>query len=314
MANNFHDLNRQTSVLAGPGKSIEDAPIHLTIRSRSAVDLTLVDLPGITRVAVADQPKDIEEQVRNLVTKYIENKDAIILAVTAANQDLANSDALALARVHDPEGERTIGVLTKVDLMDPGTDAGAMLRNQLVPLRLGYVAVVNRGQKAIAEGTSLNRSMEAEAEFFRSHPVYCSMPDLCTSRVLTRKMSEVLAGKIEEVLPEIRKRLTCMLVDCQREMEGLGSSSIELDEMGKMKKLLNLVSKFSAAFQASLEGRDTSIADMKELRGVACILHIFHEVFSKSMLEDGHPLKIFDPPQSSIHSRPCCCCNSTFLN
>ena len=79
--------------------------------------LTLVDLPGVTRVPVGDQPRDIEKQIRDMLLKYISKPGAIILAVTAANVDLANSDGLKLAREVDPEGTRTIGVLTKVDLM-----------------------------------------------------------------------------------------------------------------------------------------------------------------------------------------------------
>lgn len=79
--------------------------------------LTLVDLPGVTRVPVGDQPRDIEKQIKDMLVKYISKPACIILAVTAANTDLANSDGLKLAREVDPEGTRTIGVLTKVDLM-----------------------------------------------------------------------------------------------------------------------------------------------------------------------------------------------------
>lgn len=79
--------------------------------------MTLVDLPGLTKVPVGDQPRDIEKQIRDMLLKFISKPNAVILAVTAANTDLANSDGLQLARSVDPEGTRTIGVLTKVDLM-----------------------------------------------------------------------------------------------------------------------------------------------------------------------------------------------------
>lgn len=72
------------------------------------------------KVPVGDQPKDIEKQIRDMIMKYITKPNAIILAVTAANTDLANSDGLKMAREIDPEGTRTIGVLTKVDLMYSG--------------------------------------------------------------------------------------------------------------------------------------------------------------------------------------------------
>ena len=76
-----------------------------------------MDLPGLTKVPVGDQPRDIEKQIRDMLSKYISRPACIILAVTAANTDLANSDGLKLAREVDPDGTRTIGVLTKVDLM-----------------------------------------------------------------------------------------------------------------------------------------------------------------------------------------------------
>jgi replication fork clamp-binding protein CrfC len=81
------------------------------------------------------QPADIEQQIREMCLQYIANPNSIVLAVTPANTDIANSDALKLAREVDPEGLRTIGVLTKIDLMDPGTDASDILMNKIVPLR-----------------------------------------------------------------------------------------------------------------------------------------------------------------------------------
>ena len=82
------------------------------------LNLTLVDLPGLTKVPVGEQPHDIEKQIREMVFMYIEKKNCIILAVTPANTDVATSDALQLAKEVDPEGRRTLGVLTKIDLMD----------------------------------------------------------------------------------------------------------------------------------------------------------------------------------------------------
>lgn len=98
-------------------------PISLTIYSPNLVDLTLVDLPGMTKVPIKGQPADIAEQISKLTYNYISTPNTLILALTAANTDLANSDALKLAREVDPDGERTIGVVTKIDLMDEGTDA-----------------------------------------------------------------------------------------------------------------------------------------------------------------------------------------------
>ena len=103
-------------VLMAP-TGISPVPINLRIFSPNVLTLTLVDLPGLTKVPVGDQPKDIEKQIRDMLMKYISRPSCIILAVTPGNIDLANSDGLKMAREVDPEGTRTIGVLTKIDLM-----------------------------------------------------------------------------------------------------------------------------------------------------------------------------------------------------
>ena len=101
------------------------------------LNLTLVDLPGLTKVPVGDQPADIEYQIRDMLMQFITRENCLILAVTPANSDLATSDALKLAKEVDPTGVRTIGVLTKLDLMDEGTDARDILENKILALRRG---------------------------------------------------------------------------------------------------------------------------------------------------------------------------------
>lgn len=120
----FYDFNkirdeivRDTEAKTGKNAGISSQPINLRVFSPNVLTLTLVDLPGLTKVPVGDQPKDIERQIRDMLLKFISKPSCIILAVTAANTDLANSDGLKMAREVDPEGTRTIGVLTKVDLM-----------------------------------------------------------------------------------------------------------------------------------------------------------------------------------------------------
>lgn len=71
--------------------------------------MSLIDLPGMTRIPVKGQPDDIAARLDAMIKKYIRNPSCIILAVSAANTDLANSDAIALSRSVDPDGQRTLG-------------------------------------------------------------------------------------------------------------------------------------------------------------------------------------------------------------
>lgn len=130
------------------------------------LNLTLIDLPGLTKVPVGDQPIDIEQQIKGMIMQFIKRESCLILAVTPANTDLANSDALKLAKEVDPQGIRTIGVITKLDLMDEGTDARDILENKLLPLRRGYIGVVNRSQKDIDGRKDINAALAAERKFF----------------------------------------------------------------------------------------------------------------------------------------------------
>ena len=123
----------------------------------------------LTQIPVGDQPSDIERQIRSLVTDYISKPNCIIMAVSPANVDLANSDSLKLARSVDPQGRRTIGVLTKLDLMDSGTNALDILTGRVYPLKLGFIGVVNRSQQDINSNVPLAEARRAEEEFFRSH-------------------------------------------------------------------------------------------------------------------------------------------------
>ena len=194
----FHDFNKirdeivkETESKTGRNAGISPAPINLRIYSPNVLTLTLVDLPGLTKVPVGDQPRDIEKQIKDMVLKQIMKPNAIILAVTAANTDLANSDGLKLAREVDPEGQRTIGVLTKVDLMDEGTDVVDILAGRIIPLRLGYVPVVNRGQRDIENRKAISFALENEKNFFENHKAYRNKSSYCGTPYLARKLNLV---------------------------------------------------------------------------------------------------------------------------
>lgn len=186
-----NEIVKETDAKAGRNVGISPNPINLRIYSPNVLTLTLVDLPGLTKVPVGDQPKDIERQIREMVLKQISKSNAIILAVTAANIDLANSDGLKMAREVDPEGQRTIGVLTKVDLMDDGTDVVDILAGRIIPLRLGYVPVVNRGQRDIENNKKITAALDAEKHFFENHKAYRNKASYCGTPYLARKLNLV---------------------------------------------------------------------------------------------------------------------------
>lgn len=288
----FYDFNqirdeivRETDRVTGRNKGISNKSINLKIFSPHVLNLTLVDLPGVTRVPTGDQPEDVEEQIRNMCLEFISNPNAIILAVTAANQDLANSDGLKLARLVDPEGERTIGVLTKVDIMDHGTDCSDILENRMIPLRRGYVAVINRSQKDISENLSIRKGLAKEQAYFQAHPKYSRMMSKCGTKNLARILNTMLMQHIRDCLPEIKLRISKMLLNVQTNLEALGESVDDQTVHQKGVALLKILSQFAMNFNNRVDGKTSNElhSQLTELHGGARIAHIFNEIFGKRL-------------------------------
>ena len=169
------EIEAETERMSGDNKGISPEPINLKIYSHRVVNLTLVDLPGITKVPVGDQPLDIEQQIKELLLKYIANPNSIILAVTPANTDFATSEALKLAREVDKDGRRTLAVVTKLDLMDAGTDAIDVLCGRVIPVKLGIIGCVNRSQQDIINKKNIEDALRDEISFLqRKYPSMAS--------------------------------------------------------------------------------------------------------------------------------------------
>ena len=281
----FHDFHKirdeivkETEAKTGRNAGISPAPINLRIYSPNVLTLTLVDLPGLTKVPVGDQPRDIERQIKEMVLKQISKPNAIILAVTGANTDLANSDGLKLAREVDPEGQRTIGVLTKVDLMDEGTDVVDILAGRIIPLRLGYVPVVNRGQRDIDNKKAITAALENEKNFFENHKAYRNKSSYCGTPYLARKLNLILMMHIKQTLPDIKARIQASLQKYTTELNGLGDSM--LGNSGNI--VLNIITEFSNEWRTVLEGNNTELSSV-ELSGGARISFVFHELYSNGV-------------------------------
>lgn len=207
------DLN-----LAVPAEDcVSDDPIQLRIYSPNVPDLSLIDLPGYIQVTNADQPPQLKEKIQELCEKYIQSPN-IILAISAADVDLANSTSLRASRKIDPRGERTIGVITKMDLVEPERGA-SMLSDKKYGLRLGYVGVVSKLPSSTVSifsrgsGNISNAVMKNEAAYFSSHPIeFGPQSELETgTKNLRKKLMHVLettmAASLKTTSEAIRQEL-----------------------------------------------------------------------------------------------------------
>lgn len=275
------EIENETERISGNNKGISSEPIHLKIFSPHVVNLTLVDLPGMTKVPVGDQPKDIELQIRELILRYISNPNSIILAVTAANTDMATSEALKIARESDPDGRRTLAVITKLDLMDAGTDAMDVLLGRVIPVKLGIIGVVNRSQLDINNKKSVADSIRDEYGFLQKK--YPSLANRNGTKYLARTLNRLLMHHIRDCLPELKTRINVLAAQYQSLLNSYGEP---VDDQSAT--LLQLITKFATEYCNTIEGTAKYI-ETSELCGGARICYIFHETFGRT-LESVDPL------------------------
>ena len=278
------ETNRETE---RTGKLISDVPITLRIFSPTVLNLTLVDLPGLTTVALDGQQKDIVTLIRKMVFKFIEKESCLILAVSPANQDLANSAALQSAKIVDPRGQRTIGVVTKVDLMDPGTDAVNVLMGRVISLKFGIVGVVNRSQQDIQKGTPIEEALKKEADFFKNTPAYAEIADKQGTAYLSSRLSLLLSKHVRAYIPTLRNEILTTIGFLRDQLDQFGGEEAVRSELDRNRGsiLLTAVSNFAEEFTADMNGRhEPSAADLEngralEVSGGARVNWIFHEMF-----------------------------------
>lgn len=280
----FHEIRdeieRETDRVSGRNKAISPDPISLTIHSPRVVNLTLIDLPGLARVPVGDQPQDIEHQIREMILSYISRSNCLILAVTSANQDLATSDALTLAKAVDPGGERTIGVLTKLDLMDQGTDAMDILTGKLHSLKRGYIGVVNRSQRAIDNSQDIRETLEREHDFFQTHPAYKGIASKLGTGHLQHVLSEQLRAHIRKTLPDLKDTLRRKLTELD-----VGESDVwDMNSFRNKNTILNqIISRLRSDFESTVEGKDWDELDTENLTPGAQIQQLFTRMLPEAI-------------------------------
>ncbi len=260
-------IDEVTDKIAGQKKNIIDQPIVLHVYSPTCPDMSLIDLPGITRIPLkdSDQPENIEEVTKRMATKYISDKRTIILCVIPANIDISTSEALQMAARVDPKGLRTIGVITKIDIMDKGTNAKKTLLGQEVGLRLGFVGVKLRSQQDIKDKKPVQVSLEDERQFFAKHPVYSTMgPGYVGTQTLSNKLTKILYTHIKHNLPEIVNEISERIREMNDRLKELGPAMPEAPN-DKLQMAWTMVMEFCNNFKNAIAGKAVSRRNRREV-------------------------------------------------
>lgn len=279
------EIQRRMNIAAN-GKNISDKMITLNIYSEHYPNnLQLIDLPGFVRNHLPDQPENIREQIEDLARKFIEKENTIILAVSDSNVDIADSAGIAEARKADQKGIRTVGVLTKCDLIPKERHSALMdlLNNKLLPLSKGYVAVINPPNDN-GEEESILGMREKEMHLFQKLAAINShkLKNYGTE-YLQRKLSRELSQKIREKIPELIVKVNEELELTQQEIDSLDYKN-EIDVMPVSQRLMKKLKVYENAVVVMLRGNDRFVSHT-EIQGGARLKMLLKEEMKKTCKE-----------------------------
>ncbi|CAN8067994.1 unnamed protein product [Agarophyton chilense] len=206
-----------SSSITGNGTPIADLPIHIRYTRKKGPVMTLIDLPGITHVDVDGHENfDIHEVTSSMVNKYVMNENMVVLVVIPANDDFGNAEALRIAQSHDKDGERTIGVVSKCDLVPPNSDILEKIRMSRpsdVKLALGFIAVRN---KSIGEDEKDIENIESK--LFATHDLLKHLKDDERGySALTKKIVDLQNERVDGFIPKamglVQKRIRALQME-----------------------------------------------------------------------------------------------------
>ncbi|XP_075449820.1 interferon-induced GTP-binding protein Mx2-like isoform X2 [Ascaphus truei] len=253
------EIRKAQNFIAGDGNGISDELITLEVTSPDVPDLTLIDLPGITRVALPNQPKDIGDQIKKMIKKYIIKQETINLVVVPSNVDIATTEALEMARNVDPSGERTLGILTKPDLVDRGAeqDIVSVVRNLVYTLEKGYMIVKCRGQQEIQDNLSLHDALQKEKTFFEEHEHFSVLLEEgnATIPLLAEKLTNELVAHIIKTLPTLEDQIKARLQEAEQKLKNIGIGVPDSDTE-RLTFLIDKIQRFTNEIIHATQGED----------------------------------------------------------
>jgi GTP-binding protein EngB required for normal cell division len=271
------EIRLQTVKRAGPKLGISDVPIIIRVSSPKIHDLSIVDLPGLTFEAnlQEDQPEDIDVQITNMIKKYIENPRSIILLIVQATNDIGYEPTMKIVKSIDPKGLRTVGVFTKIDLMNKDTDVSKYLQdccNDGLKFKYGYYAIKNRSPKEYKK-YNIIQGLKLEQDYFNNHPVYSKMEnkDRLGTINLVHTLKNILVEKIRLTMPDMLETLKVL------------GQGIPESEQEQITRIAMLISEFCQQYKHKFDNSDIKFNVGSQIK------HAFDSY--------RHEIDIFDPFQ-----------------
>ncbi|KAL6549977.1 Dynamin-related protein 4C [Orobanche minor] len=229
-----------TDEIAGQGKGISNHPVTLVVKKNGVPDLTMVDLPGITRVPVHGQPEDIYEQISKIIKEFITPEESIILNVLSASVDFTTCESIRMSQQVDKSGQRTLAVVTKADKAPEGLLE--KVTSDDVNIGLGYVCVRNRiGDESYEE------ARDEEANLFDTHHLLSRISkSMVGIPVLAQKLVHIQATLIVKCLPDIIRKINDKL-------------SAYVEDLNKLPRNMTSIAEAMTAFMQILGSAKESL-------------------------------------------------------
>jgi hypothetical protein len=253
------EIIRLTEIHAGRSKNVIDIPIIIRIKSPNVPNLSIIDLPGLTNIALTDQgqPENIKDNIERMIIKYIKNPRTIILSIVSATIDVESDAGLGLIKKYDPEFKRTIGVLTKVDMLKD-SNVEHYLSNRIsknLQLGYGYYAVRNRSSDEI-KTMNVKDGYNIETKFFsETEPYKSSEHKFRTGSLnLGNRLSEILLAHLRSCLPTVMSEIKNADRDIEKQLDELGRDFPTTDSM-KRTMMNILINEFQREYSSTIRNR-----------------------------------------------------------
>ncbi|UKZ96782.1 uncharacterized protein TrAFT101_011559 [Trichoderma asperellum] len=285
------------------GKAFSNDLLRIEISGPDRPHLTIVDLPGLIHSETKNQSASDVALITSIVKSYMAKQRSIILAVISAKNDYANQIVLKLARDTDPEGMRTLGVITKPDTLVYGSSSEktyiSLAQNMDVEFRLGWHVLRNRDTDA---DTWTQAQRDANEKVFFSKGAWSSLPSSNLGIASLRsRLSKLLLHQIASELPSLVDEISCEINDCKAQLEKFGQPRISPQEQRIY--LIRISQSFQSLMQAALDGTytDPFFSDDKEgsayRRRIRAVIQNLSRDFADTMAKDGQYYKITNSPK-----------------
>ncbi|PGH28089.1 hypothetical protein AJ80_00346 [Polytolypa hystricis UAMH7299] len=280
--------------ISSTGNAFSKHILRVEISGPKKPKLTVVDLPGLIHSDSKQQSESDVELISNLVRSYMDNPRSIILAVVSAKNDFANQIILKRARVVDPKGLRTLGLITKPDTLPAGSDSEAefldLASNNNISFRLGWHIVKNRDYEQ--RHCSTEARDQFEADFF-SKGAWKDLPrNMVGVGSLRDRLSRILLDQIKRYLPNLTEDIKSNIEESERKLAKLGDSRATLDEQRHF--LLKLSQSFQGLCKAAVSGsyEDTFFGpphlDNEYRKRLRAVVQNENISFEENMRKHGH--------------------------